>query len=96
MPCSADLLRAARAKALFVSPLSATGSPSAEEATHAIRAALRVHGGSRGCEGEVAAIYGDYPDTAASRMRWALATVERLYTKRDVAPGRRLRAVVAA
>jgi hypothetical protein len=37
---------------------------------------VRVHGGSRGCAGEVAAAYGDYPEIAAARMRWARTLVE--------------------
>ncbi|WP_199536647.1 hypothetical protein [Spongiactinospora gelatinilytica] len=76
-----DLLHAARAEALFVSPLSASGLPGAEEATQAIRTAVRAHGGTRGCAGEVAAVYGDYPDTAVQRMRWALAAVDTLFVR---------------
>jgi hypothetical protein len=42
----------------------------------AIRRALRTHGGSRGRAADLAAAYGDHPELAAPRMRWALGVVE--------------------
>ena len=45
---------------------------SAGQIQHAIAAALRAFG-SVGCAGRVAQEFGDHPDTAAVRMRWALA-----------------------
>jgi hypothetical protein len=72
-----DLLTAARAEALFTSDLSASREPNTVEITDAIRRALRSHGGTRGCAAEVAAAYGDRPETAAPRMRWACAVVNR-------------------
>jgi hypothetical protein len=74
-----EMLVAARAEALFTSPLSACRWPSREEVAAAVRQAVLAYGGSRGCASEVAAEYGDHPDTAAARMRWARAAVEAVY-----------------
>ncbi len=66
------------ADALFVSALHCSGELecsdelSAGQIQHAIAAALRAFG-SVGCAGRVAQEFGDHPDTAAVRMRWALA-----------------------
>ncbi|MEU4423079.1 hypothetical protein AB0F81_20840 [Actinoplanes sp. NPDC024001] len=43
---------------------------------------MRAHGGVRGCAADVASEYGDHPETAAPRMRWARALVEELYGAR--------------
>ena len=75
-------LTAARAEALFVSDLSATGQPTSVLVEAAIKHALQTHGGSRACAADVAAAYGDYPEPAACRMRWARSLVEELYTRR--------------
>jgi hypothetical protein len=79
MTRSNDLLTAARAEALFTSHLSAGSSPSLPAVHAAIKHAVRTFGGTRGCAGEVAAAYGDYPDTAAPRMRWAQRVVTSVY-----------------
>jgi hypothetical protein len=76
---STDLLTAARAEALFTSPLSASVQASLAEVTDAIHRAVRAHGGTQGCAIEVAGEYGEHPDTAARRMRWALQLVEATY-----------------
>lgn len=76
---STDLLTAARAEALFTSLLSSAGLPTPTEVADAIRGAVRAHGGTRGCAIEVAGEFGDHPDTAAPRMRWALWVVESTY-----------------
>jgi hypothetical protein len=70
-----DLLTAARAQALFTSDISASSTLSRDTVTVAIRRSVRAFGGTRGCAAEVAATYGDRPETAAARMRWALAVV---------------------
>src|SRR4051794_2122381 len=70
-----DLLTAARAEALFTSHLPTGYSPSRGQATAVISAAVRAHGGTRGCAAEVAGAYGERPETAAPRMRWARAVV---------------------
>src|SRR5690349_12616992 len=76
---TADLLTAARAEALFTSNLSAMAQPSAVEVAAAIRQAVRRHGGSRGCAANVAQAYGEHPETAAPRMRWARQMVTTVY-----------------
>jgi hypothetical protein len=77
-------LTAARAAALFVSDLSATGQPTDVLVHAAIKQALKTHGGARGCAADVAAAYGDYPELAALRMRWARRVVEDLYPQRPL------------
>jgi hypothetical protein len=79
MIAATDPLTAARAAALFLSDLSATDRPAGAEVAAAIRRSLRANGGSRGCAAGVAAVYGDYPELAACRMRWARSLVEHLY-----------------
>jgi hypothetical protein len=79
MTRSADLLTAARAGALFTSDVSASSQPSPVEVAAAIRRAVRMYGGSQGCAAEVAAAYGDHPETAAPRMRWARGVIETVY-----------------
>ncbi len=86
MIATVNPITAARAAALFVSDLSATGQPTGTEVTAAIRRALRTHGGSRGCAAEVAFAYGDNPELAAPRMRWARRIVNDRYPHRIPAP----------
>ena len=71
-----DPLIAARAEALFTSELAAGSQLGRDEVTAAIRRAVHLHGGIRGCAIAVAGEYGDHPETAAPRMRWALRVVE--------------------
>lgn len=78
-PVSIGDLTVARAEALFASDLSQWASPGTAEVMAAIRHALRVFGGSRGCAGEVAAAFGESPETAVSRMRWALKVAQLTY-----------------
>ncbi len=68
----------ARAEALFTSDLSARCEYTQIEVAAAIRRAIGTHNGIRGCVGEVAAAYGEYPETAARRMRWARSVIESL------------------
>src|SRR4051812_31922691 len=76
-----DLLAAARTAALFASDLSASSPLSCAEVDEAIRRAVRAHGGSRGCSVEVAGAYGEHPETAVLRMRWAQHVVEAMYSR---------------
>jgi hypothetical protein len=62
--------------ALFTSNLSAQRQYTQIEVAAAIRNAIGTHNGIRGCAGELAAAYGDHPETAAPRMRWARALIE--------------------
>lgn len=82
---ASDHVTTARANALFASDLSARCNPGRATVTDAISRAIALHGSTRGCAGEVAAAYGDYPDTAAARMRWARQVVETIYLPAAVA-----------
>ena len=80
-------LLAARVAALFSSGLSAAGrDPTTAELEAAIRQSVRRCGGIRGCYAEMAAAYGDYPSTAATRSRWARRVVASAYATRTVPP----------
>ncbi len=63
-----------QANALFASALQRSDRPSPAQVHQAIAAAIRAFG-SQGCAARVAQAYGDYPETALLRMRWARATV---------------------
>ena len=63
-----------RADALFASAVQRCDEPSAAQVDQAIAAAVRAFG-ARGCAARVAQAYGDHPETAAVRMRWARAMV---------------------
>ena len=64
----------ARADALFASALQRSDEPSAAQVDQAIAAAIAAFG-VRGCAARVAQAYGEHPETAAPRMRWARAAV---------------------
>jgi hypothetical protein len=61
---------AIRADALFVSELQRGDHPSTREVRQAVAAAVEAFG-QRGCAGRVAQEFGDHPETAVTRMRWA-------------------------
>ncbi|HEY1320625.1 MAG TPA: hypothetical protein VGF32_10280 [Streptosporangiaceae bacterium] len=63
-------INATRADALFVSALQCSDEPTARQIQDAITVAVRAFGG-RGCAARVAQEFGDHPDTAVARMRWA-------------------------
>src|SRR5690349_10332277 len=58
------------ADALFASPLQRGDQPSAGQVQQAVAAAVGVFG-PRGCVERVAQEFGDHPETAVTRMRWA-------------------------
>ena len=64
----------ARADALFASALQRSDEPSAAQVDQAIAAAIAAFG-VRGCAARVAQAYGEHPEIAAPRMRWARAAV---------------------
>lgn len=64
-------LLTACADALFTSDLCARCCHSEAEIVAAIRRAIRSYSAAGGCAGEVAAAYGEQPETAAPTMRWA-------------------------
>lgn len=67
-------ITAAQADALFVSVLQRSEQPSARQVRQATAAALRRFG-SGGCADLVAQEFGDHPELAAARMRWARQAV---------------------
>jgi hypothetical protein len=83
-------LLAARAAALFASDLKSGSRPSGPVVDAAIAGAIRACGGMRGCVAMMAAAYGDYPETAAPRMRWARGVVVTVYGARRPEPDREL------
>jgi hypothetical protein len=73
-PCSIQTLHT---DALFASALQRSDDLSLSKIRQAIAAALDGFGAA-GCAGRVAQEFGDHPETAAVRMRWARATVAAL------------------
>ena len=63
-------ISAFEADALFVSVLQCSEAPTTGQVRQAIDAAVRSLGWA-GCAGRVAQEFGDHPETAQARMRWA-------------------------
>ena len=72
-PCDPSV-SAAQTDALFASTLQRSDEPSAVQVKQAIAAATRAFG-DLGCAARVAQEYGEHPETAARRMRWARTAV---------------------
>lgn len=72
------ILDIGRAEALFCCDRSTDDPMTREDAEVAIRAAVLRHT-VRGCARRMAQEFGDHPDTAARRMRWAVAAVAALF-----------------
>jgi hypothetical protein len=68
-------IKAVRSEALFVSSLQRSDNPSAGQVQQAIARAVKQFG-SRGCAARVAQEFGDHPELAAARMRWACDVVD--------------------
>lgn len=66
------------ADAVFASVLQRSDNPSAGQVRKAIAAAMHAYGGL-GCVQRVAQEYGDHPEVAVDRMRWARAVAEELF-----------------
>ena len=64
----------ASADALFASALQCSDEPSATQVRQAIAEAISVLG-RMGCAARVAQEYGEHPETAVARMRWARTAV---------------------
>jgi hypothetical protein len=60
------------AQALFVSTLQPSDHPAAQQVQDAIITSLRTYRDASGCAAKMAAAFGEYPEQAADRMRWAL------------------------
>ena len=69
---------ALQADALFASALQRSDEVNVSQIYQAIAVSLDAYGGA-GCAGRVAQEFGDHPETATARMRWARATVAVLY-----------------
>ena len=67
-------VRALQADALFASALQRSDEVNVSQIYQAIAVSLDAYGGP-GCAGRVAQEFGDHPETATARMRWARATV---------------------
>ncbi|HEY6313455.1 MAG TPA: hypothetical protein VIY52_21995 [Streptosporangiaceae bacterium] len=66
------------ADALFVSALQRSDAPSLGQIRQAITAAIGTFG-CVGCAERVAQEFGDHPETAAVRMRWARAVADQAF-----------------
>jgi hypothetical protein len=77
--------RAVWAEALFASVLQRSDRPSPGQVRKAVAAAVRAYGG-RGCTELVAQEYGDHPETAVERMRWARAVVGEVFASPPLGP----------
>jgi hypothetical protein len=82
-------IRAAAADALFASRLQQYEEPDAARVRQAAAAAVWAFGCS-GCAERVAQEFGDHPETAVIRMRWARAMAREAFA--GAAPGPRPRA----
>ena len=80
---------AVRAEALFASFLQPSGSPSPDQIRRAVTMTLQRLG-ARGCAVQAAGEFGDHPDAAVARMRWALATIDTVYPAPLITPARDL------
>ena len=74
---------AVRAEALFVSVLQRSDRPSPGQVRKAIAAAVGAYGG-RGCAERVAQEFGDHPETAVARMRWARTAAGEMFASPPV------------
>lgn len=71
-------LKDVRSEALFVSALQPSERPTAAQVRSAITQTVRRLG-TRGCAARVAQEFGDTPQTAVSRMRWARQVVAEVF-----------------
>jgi hypothetical protein len=67
-----------RSDALFVSAVQRSDEPGAIQVREAVAAAVRRFG-PHGCAERVAEEFGDHPDIAAARMRWARRQIAQVF-----------------
>jgi hypothetical protein len=77
-----------QADAIFASVLQRGDEPSAGQVRQAVAAAIRAFGYS-GCAERVAQEFGDHPETAVIRMRWARAVARATFADSAPEPGPR-------
>jgi hypothetical protein len=75
---SPHIIECARTEALFVSAVQPSEAITSDQVRTAVTGAVRRHG-TRGCAALVAFEFGEHPETAVARMRWAAATVAATY-----------------
>jgi hypothetical protein len=80
-----DTIRTAGAEALFLSTLQPSESPSPDRVCRTVATMLRRLGLAE-CGSQFADEYGNHPDTAVARMRWALTTIDTVYATTSVVP----------
>ena len=81
-------ISAARVGTLFASPLQRSDEPSARQVRQANTTTIDVHG----CAARVAQAYGEHPETAPTRMRWALTAAARAFGGSPATPAHAPRA----
>jgi hypothetical protein len=74
------------ADAVFASDLQRRDEPSAGRVRQAVAAAIWAFG-CPGCAGRVAQEFGDHPETAVIRMRWARRVVREAFADPTPGPG---------
>ena len=85
-PVMHDLgFRGLHADALFASGVQRCDAPGAAQVRQAIAAAIRAFGRA-GCVGRVAQEFGDHPETAVIRMRWARSAADAAFEESAPAP----------
>jgi len=77
---------AVRADAVFVSGLQRHDEPSAGQVRQAVATAIEAFGCS-GCAGRVAQEFGDHPEIAVNRMRWARGVAREAFADWPPEPG---------
>jgi hypothetical protein len=77
---------ACQADALFASALQRSDEPDISQVRRAVAAAIRAFG-SPGCAQRVAQEFGDHPDTAVVRMRWARIMASEAFANSAPKPG---------
>lgn len=75
-----------QADALFASGLQRCDEPSGHQVRQAVATAVREFGYS-GCAARVAQEFGDHPETAVIRMRWARAMSSAAFAESAPQPG---------
>jgi hypothetical protein len=74
---------ALQASALFVSALQCSDEPNASQIRQAVAAAISAFG-HPGCAERAAQEFGDHPETAVIRMRWARVAARAAFEKSPV------------
>jgi hypothetical protein len=77
-------ISAVRTEALFVSALQRSDEPTGDQVRQAVAAAVRRFG-SRGCAALVAQEFGDHPELAVGRMRWARGVIHDVFGRAEPA-----------